>query len=199
MVKTLVWIRVNFLQDNFWYVLCCKSLWFAWISPLSFFWFSKHLYKRKRSRNELTIDFESYVKDNFEEIKDSIYINLLFVDQVRKHIPYKKFHMFYTYNRLSDIRKMGDCSRRKKQDKPGCYIYLLILFWYHGFWVFYTFIEVELLFFVRVCGFLSITCQFLSVYKRRITHMLLKHGNKTSRRWKATFCCNLGNWQRGFL
>lgn len=28
-------------------------------------------------------------------MKDRIYINLLFVEQVRKHIPYKKFHMFY--------------------------------------------------------------------------------------------------------
>lgn len=45
--------------------------------------------------NELTIDFESYIKDNFEEMKDRIYINLLFVDHIRKHIPYKKFHMFY--------------------------------------------------------------------------------------------------------
>ena len=43
----------------------------------------------------MTIDFESYVKDDFEEMKDRIYINLIFVEQVRKHIPYKKFHMFY--------------------------------------------------------------------------------------------------------
>ncbi len=44
--------------------------------------------------NELTIDFDACIKENFEEVKDNIYINLQFTEKAREYIPYKKFHMF---------------------------------------------------------------------------------------------------------
>lgn len=44
--------------------------------------------------NEADINLESYITDNFDEMKDRIYISLRFYQNVREGIPYKEFEPF---------------------------------------------------------------------------------------------------------
>lgn len=53
--------------------------------------------------NEQDIDFESYIKDNFEEMRDQVYINLIFVSKIKEGIPYRKFHIFHIIYELEII------------------------------------------------------------------------------------------------
>lgn len=53
--------------------------------------------------NEQDIDFESYIEDNFEDIKDQVYINLIFAPDIREGIPYRKFHIFHIIYELEII------------------------------------------------------------------------------------------------